>query len=57
MELSLIALNLFNQGTYGNTVYSGVPRTSKEYQLRGRTILMSIFFIFSNGTYKDRTSA
>lgn len=23
MELSLIALNLFNQGTYGNTVYSG----------------------------------
>lgn len=56
MELSLIALNLFNQGTYGNTVYSG-GRTSKEYQLRGRTILMSIFFIFSNGTYKDRTSA
>ena len=25
MELSLIALNLFNQGTYGNTVYSVGP--------------------------------
>ena len=46
MELSLTALNLFNQRTYGYTVYSGLTRTSKEYQLRGRTILMSIFFHF-----------
>ena len=46
MELSLTALNLFNQRTYGYTVYSGLTRTSKEYQLRGRTILMSMFFHF-----------
>lgn len=46
MELSLTALNLFNQRTYGYTVYSGLTRTGKEYQLRGRTILMSIFFHF-----------
>ena len=46
MELSLTALNLFNQRTYGYTIYSGLTRTGKEYQLRGRTILMSIFFHF-----------
>lgn len=46
VELSLTALNLFNQHTYGYTVYSGLTRMSKQYQLRGRTILMSIFFHF-----------
>lgn len=46
MELSLTALNLFNQRTYGYTAYRGLTRTSKEYQLRNRTILMSIFFHF-----------
>lgn len=46
MELSLTALNLFNQSTYGYTAYSGLTRMSKEYQLRGRTVLLSIFFHF-----------
>ena len=46
MELSLTALNLFNQRTYGYTAYSGLTRMSKDYQLRSRTILMSIFFHF-----------
>ena len=46
VELSLTALNLFNQRTYGYTVYSGLTCISKQYQLRGRTVLMSIFFHF-----------
>lgn len=46
MELNLATLNLFNQQIYGYTVYSGFTRLSKEYQLRNRTILMSIFFHF-----------
>ena len=46
MEISISALNLFNQRTYGYTSYSGLTRISKEYQLRGRSVLASIFFHF-----------
>ncbi len=46
VEVSLTALNLFNQQTYAYTAYSGLTRMSKEYQLRGRTILASLFFHF-----------
>lgn len=46
IEISFTALNLFNQRTYGYTSYSGLTRVSKEYQLRGRTLLGSIFFHF-----------
>lgn len=46
IEFSLSALNLFNQHTYGYTTYSSLTRMSKEYQLRGRTILGSVFFHF-----------
>ena len=46
VELSLSALNLFNHRTYGYTIYSGLTRMSKEYQLRGRTVLASVFFHF-----------
>ena len=46
IEFSLSAFNLFNQRTYGYTTYSSLTRMSKEYQLRGRTIIGSIFFHF-----------
>ena len=46
MKVGLQVFNLFNQRTYGYTVYSGLTRTGKEYKLRGRTILMSMFFHF-----------
>ena len=46
VELSLTALNLFNQHTYSYTVYSSLTRMDKEYQLRGRTVMASVFFHF-----------
>ena len=46
IELSLQVRNLFNQKTYAYSVYSGLMRMSKEYQLRQRNIWASVFFHF-----------
>lgn len=46
VELSLQVRNLFNQKKYGYSVYSGLMRMSKEYELRQRNIWASVFFHF-----------
>lgn len=46
VEFSLSALNLFNQRTYGYTTCSSLTRMSKSYQLRGKTVMGSVFFHF-----------
>lgn len=46
IEFSLTALNLFDQHTYGYTTEGSLTRMSKEYKLRARTIIGSMFFHF-----------
>lgn len=46
MEFSITAMNLFDQRTYGYTTNGSLTRESKEYKLRARTIIGSIFFHF-----------
>lgn len=46
IELTLWVLNLFDQRTYGYTVNENLSRMSKEYQLRARTIIGSVFLHF-----------
>lgn len=46
IEFTLTALNLFDQHTYGYTTEGSLTRMSKEYKLRDRTIIGSLFFHF-----------
>lgn len=46
IELSASVFNLFDQRTYGYTVNESLSRMSKEYQLRARTIIGSVFLHF-----------
>ena len=46
VELSFTALNLFDQRTYGYTINESLLRTSKEYQLRARMIMASVYLHF-----------
>lgn len=46
IELTLWVLNLFDQRTYGYTINENLSRMSKEYQLRARTIIGSVFLHF-----------
>lgn len=46
IELSITAMNLFNQRTYGYTTNESLSRMSQEYKLRARTIIGSVFFHF-----------
>ncbi|MCQ2215955.1 MAG: carboxypeptidase-like regulatory domain-containing protein [Bacteroidales bacterium] len=46
IEFTLTALNLFDQHTYGYTTEGSLTRMSKEYKLRARTIIGSMFFHF-----------
>ncbi|MEG1403299.1 carboxypeptidase-like regulatory domain-containing protein [Bacteroides sp.] len=45
-ELNLSAKNIFNQDEYSYTVYDGLTSMSKEYKIRPRNFLASVFFRF-----------
>lgn len=46
VEFSITVFNLLGQQTYGYTTNESLTRKSKEYMLRGRTIIGSMFFHF-----------
>lgn len=46
VEISLSAFNICDQRTYGYTINESLSRMSKEYQLRARTIIGSVFLHF-----------
>ena len=46
IELSVMAFNLFNQRKYGYTINESLTRMSKEYRLRARTVMATVFFHF-----------
>ncbi len=45
-ELNLSAKNIFNQKDYSYSIYNELTRVDKEYAIRPRTLLTSIFFRF-----------
>lgn len=45
-ELNLYVKNIFNQDKYSYTVYDGLTNMSKEYKIRSRNFLASVFFRF-----------
>lgn len=45
-ELNLSVKNIFNQDKYGYTVYDGLTSMNKEYKIRPRNFLASVFFRF-----------
>lgn len=45
-ELNLSVKNLFNQDTYSYTIYDGLTSINKEYRIRPRNVLASVFFRF-----------
>lgn len=45
-ELNLSVKNIFNQNRYRYTVYDGLTNMSKEYEIRPRNFLASVFFRF-----------
>lgn len=45
-ELNLSVKNIFNQDEYSYTVYDGLTSMSKEYKIRPRNFLASVFFRF-----------
>lgn len=45
-ELNLSVKNIFNQDVYRYTVYDGLTSMSKEYKIRPRNFLASVFFRF-----------
>lgn len=45
-ELNLSVKNIFNQNTYSYTMYDGLTSISKEYKIRPRNFLASVFFRF-----------
>lgn len=46
MEFSLSLTNLFDQRTYGYTIYGDLSSTSTEYDLRGRSLLLGLRYRF-----------
>ena len=45
-ELNLQVKNLFGQNVYAYTVYDGLTSMSREYRIRGRNVMASVFFRF-----------
>ncbi len=46
VELNLSVKNIFNQNLYSYTTYSGLRAMSKEYTIRPRNVMASVFFRF-----------
>ena len=45
-ELNLSVKNLFDQNLYAYTLYDGLTSMSREYRIRGRNVMASVFFRF-----------